>query len=256
MDIDKNSETSHVAMPSAALVTGASRGIGRACAIELSKRGYFILATYSTSADLAQDAVSAIKSIGGDAMAYRLNVADESSVKDFFSTISKQFNLEILVNNAGITKDGLLIRMTDEAFDQVIDVDLRGVFICMREAAKIMIKKRYGRIINIASVVGQSGNAGQANYSAAKAGVIGLTKSVAKELASRNITVNAIAPGYIETDMTNSLPDSVKSAILTHIPMGRVGSPEDVANAVAFLSSDKAGYITGQVLAVNGGLYC
>ncbi len=162
----------------------------------------------------------------------------------------------MLVNNAGITKDGLMLRMKDEDFDRVLGINLRGAFLCLREAAKIMSKQRYGRIINISSVVGQMGNAGQVNYSAAKAGLIGMTKSAAKELASRSITVNAVAPGFIETDMTAALSDEARDAYAKAIPLGRLGSAQDVADAVAFLASDKASYITGQILAVNGGLYC
>ena len=168
----------------------------------------------------------------------------------------ERVELAVLVNNAGITKDGLMLRMKDEDFDRVLGINLRGAFLCLREAAKIMSKQRYGRIINISSVVGQMGNAGQVNYSAAKAGLIGMTKSAAKELASRSITVNAVAPGFIETDMTAALSDEARDAYAKAIPLGRLGSAQDVADAVAFLASDKASYITGQILAVNGGLYC
>lgn len=191
------------------------------------------------------------------ARAFRLDVGDSESVAAFFrDEVRERVELAVLVNNAGITKDGLMLRMKDEDFDRVLGINLRGAFLCLREAAKIMSKQRYGRIINISSVVGQMGNAGQVNYSAAKAGLIGMTKSAAKELASRSITVNAVAPGFIETDMTAALSDEARDAYAKAIPLGRLGSAQDVADAVAFLASDKASYITGQILAVNGGLYC
>jgi len=242
---------------STALVTGGSRGIGKATAIALARKGFQVFLTYVSRPEEGEAVVNAITSSGGKARAFMLDVSDAKAVADFFQNeIRDKVTLAVLVNNAGITKDGLLLRMRDDDFDRVLDVNLRGAFVCMREAAKIMVRQRAGRIINISSVVGQSGNAGQVNYAAAKAGIIGITKSAAKELASRSITVNAVAPGYIETDMTAVLSEEARAAITAHIPMGRTGTPEDVAGAVAFLASPEAGYITGQVLAVNGGMYC
>ena len=205
----------------------------------------------------AEQAVAEITAAGGRARAFALNVGDSEAVADFFAAeIKDKVDLAVLVNNAGITKDGFLVRMKDEDFDKVLAVNLRGAFVCTREAAKIMSKNRKGRIINISSVVGQMGNAGQINYASAKAGLLGLTKSCAKELASRQITVNAVAPGFIETDMTAALNDDVRASYVESIPLKRMGVAQDVAEAAAFLASDKAGYITGQVLAVNGGMYC
>ena len=244
-------------LQSAALITGGSRGIGKACAITLAKAGYTVLLTYVSRPEEAERTVAEIASAGGIAQAFQLNVGDAEAVSDFFNNeIRGKFSLDVLVNNAGITKDTLLIRMKDEDFDRVLQINLRGSFICLREAAKIMMKQRSGRIINISSVCGQMGNAGQANYCAAKAGLIGLTKSAAKELAGRGITVNAVAPGFIETDMTAVLPEEVKKSYVDSIPLKRLGTPQDIADAVAFLASPAAGYITGQVLAVNGGMYC
>ena len=240
-----------------ALVTGASRGIGRAVAHCLARDGFQVYLTYVSKPDEAARVVKEIEEQGGKARAFRLDVSDVQAVADFFAAeIKNAVQLEVLVNNAGITRDGFLIRMQDEDFDRVLEVNLRGAFACLREAAKIMIKQRSGRIINISSVVGQMGNAGQINYAAAKAGLIGMTKSAAKELAGRNITVNAVAPGFIETDMTAALSEEVRAAYAEHIPLKRLGQARDVAEAAAFLASDKASYITGQVLAVNGGLYC
>ncbi len=242
---------------STALVTGGSRGIGLAIAQTLGSAGFHVCLTYASRSEEAQDVVRSITDAGGSAAAYRLNVGDAEEIAGFFKDeIRDKVRLDVLVNNAGITKDGLVLRMKDEDFDSVIGINLRGAFITAREAAKIMTKQRYGRIVNITSVVGQMGNAGQANYAAAKAGLIGLTKSLGKELASRNVTVNAVAPGFIETDMTRALSDAVRGEYQNAIPMKRFGSVEDVAQAVAFLASEKAGYITGQVLAVNGGMYC
>ena len=242
---------------STALVTGGSRGIGRAFAQTLAAAGYQIFLTYVSKPDEAEQTARAILAAGGRARAFRLDVGDSESVAAFFrDEVRERVELAVLVNNAGITKDGLMLRMKDEDFDRVLGINLRGAFLCLREAAKIMSKQRYGRIINISSVVGQMGNAGQVNYSAAKAGLIGMTKSAAKELASRSITVNAVAPGFIETDMTAALSDEARDAYAKAIPLGRLGSAQDVADAVAFLASDKASYITGQILAVNGGLYC
>lgn len=238
-----------------AAVTGASRGIGRAVALELAAQGATVVINYNGSKEKAEEVKAEIEKNGGSASLAKCNVADfaeaENFIKDVIATYGK---IDILVNNAGITKDGLLMRMSEEDFEQVLDVNLKGTFHCIRFAARQMMKQRSGRIINMASVVGVAGNAGQANYAASKAGVIGLTKAVAKELASRGITVNAIAPGFIETEMTGALPEQVKSAAATQIPLGAFGKPEDVAKAVAFLASEGAGYITGQVLHIDGGM--
>ncbi|GAB6124666.1 3-oxoacyl-[acyl-carrier-protein] reductase [Humidesulfovibrio idahonensis] len=243
-------------LPKVALVTGGSRGIGRACAEKLAKDGFEVYVTYVSKPEEAQKTVSAITDAGGEAKAFCLDASNRQAVSAFFTDeIKDKVSLEVLVNNAGITKDGLIIRMKDEDWDRVIQVNLTGAFACLREASKIMVKQRSGRIINIASVVGQMGNAGQANYVAAKAGLIGLTKSAARELAGRGITVNAVTPGFIQTDMTAVLPEAIVSKMLESIPLGRLGAPEDIANAVSFLAGPGAGYVTGQVLAVNGGMY-
>lgn len=243
-------------MPTA-LVTGGSRGIGRAIALRLGREGFQVVLTYVSRPEQAVETVENIRIAGGSAAAFALDVGDSRAVEDFFAAeIRGKLNLAVLVNNAGITQDGLLLRMKDEAFTRVIDVNLRGAFVCTREAAKIMTKKRFGRIVNISSVVGQMGNAGQVNYSASKAGLFGITKSCAKELASRQITVNAVAPGFIDTDMTAGLSDELLAEYQKSIPLQRLGTADDVASAVAFLASENASYITGQVLAVNGGLYC
>lgn len=240
-----------------ALVTGGSRGIGRAISKALARDGFQILLTYVSRAEEAERVVEEIAGAGGAAMAFALNVGDSRAVEDFFAAeIKDKLDLRVLVNNAGITRDGLLLRMKDEQFDEVLNIDLRGAFVCSREAAKIMSRKRRGCIINIASVVGQMGNPGQANYSSAKAGLIGLTKACAKELGSRNVRVNAIAPGFIKTEMTASIDGATLESYAEAIPLKRMGEPEDVADAAAFLASDRAAYITGQVIAVNGGLYC
>ena len=240
-----------------ALVTGGSRGIGRAIALTLAKDGFQVLLTYVSRPEEAEETVAAIRQAGGVAQAAALNVGDAEAVAAFFADqIKDKLQLAALVNNAGITKDGFLVRMKDEDFDRVLTINLRGAFLCTREAAKIMSKNRRGRIVNISSVVGQMGNAGQVNYAAAKAGLLGLTKSCAKELAARNITVNAVAPGFIETDMTATLPDDVRAAYAEAIPLKRMGTAQEIADAVSFLVSDKAAYITGQVLGVNGGMYC
>ena len=226
---------------STALVTGGSRGIGKAIAETLAKAGYQVYLTYVSKADEAEAVARNIVAAGGKACAFRLDVADAEAVAAFFKErIKDQVELDVLVNNAGITKDGLMLRMKDEDFDRVIQTNLRGAFVCVREAAKIMTRQRHGQI----------------NYASAKAGLIGLTKSAAKELAGRNVTVNAVAPGFVETDMTASLPDDVRAAYIDAIPLKRLGTPQDIADAVAFLASPGAGYITGQVIAVNGGMYC
>ena len=238
-----------------ALVTGASRGIGRAIAIRLAAEGCYVVINYNGSKEKAEEVQQEILQAGGQAHIYQCNVADFQACGEMFKdTISKMGHLDILVNNAGITKDGLLMGMSEEDFSKVVDTNLKGTFYCIRHAARTMIKQKKGRIINLSSIVGISGNAGQANYAASKAGVIGLTKSAAKELASRGITVNAIAPGFICTDMTQVLPEQVKEKIWAQIPMGGFGDPQDVAAAAAFFASEEAGYITGQVLMVDGGM--
>lgn len=238
-----------------ALVTGASRGIGRAIALQLAAEGCYVVINYNGSKEKAEEVQQEILQAGGQAHIYQCNVADFQACGEMFKdTISKMGHLDILVNNAGITKDGLLLGMSEEDFSKVVDTNLKGTFYCIRHAARTMIKQKKGRIINLSSIVGISGNAGQANYAASKAGVIGLTKSAAKELASRGITVNAIAPGFICTDMTQVLPEQVKEKIWAQIPMGGFGDPQDVAAAAAFFASEEAGYITGQVLMVDGGM--
>jgi 3-oxoacyl-[acyl-carrier protein] reductase len=239
-----------------AIVTGGSRGIGRSIAEVLADHGWQVFVTYTSKPDLAEEVCAAIAERGGSARAFALDVSDREAVALFFrESIKSKVNLGLLVNNAGVTKDGLLLRMKAADWDQVMQVNLNGAFACLQEAAKIMVRQRYGRIVNISSVVGQSGNPGQANYCSSKAGLIGLTKAAAMELAPRNITVNAVAPGFIATEMTKSLEGQVRDAYLARIPLGRFGRPEDVAETVAWLASERAGYITGQVIGVNGGLY-
>lgn len=236
-----------------ALVTGASRGIGRAIALRLAKDGANVAVIYAGSADKAKAVVNEITALGVNAKAYRCNVADSAAVNETVKAVTNDLGkIDILVNNAGITRDGLMLRMKDEDFDAVLDTNLKGAFNMIRACYSGFIRKKSGRIINISSVSGIMGNAGQANYSASKAGVIGLTKSVARELASRGITCNAVAPGFIQTDMTENLGDN--NPLLNSIPLGRMGKPEDIAAAVAFLASDSAAYITGEVLKVDGGL--
>lgn len=240
-----------------ALVTGGSRGIGACIAKTLGAAGYQVFLTYVSQPAEAEAVARGIVDSGGKARAFALDVGHAEAVSVFFAReIKDRERLDLLVNNAGITKDSLMVRMKDEDFDKVLAVNLKGSFICLREAAKIMCKQRSGRIVNITSISGQMGTPGQANYCAAKAGIIGLTKSAAKELAARGVTVNAVAPGFIETDMTSALPEETRQRYLESIPLRRFGDAQDVADAVAFLASDKAAYITGQVLAVNGGLYC
>ena len=236
-----------------ALVTGASRGIGRAIALRLAEDGANVAVIYAGSADKAEAVVNEITALGVNAKAYRCNVADSAAVNETVKSVTNDLGkIDILVNNAGITRDGLMLRMKDEDFDAVLDTNLKGAFNMIRACYSGFIRKKSGRIINISSVSGIMGNAGQANYSASKAGVIGLTKSVARELASRSITCNAVAPGFIQTDMTENLGDN--NPLLNSIPLGRMGKPEDIAAAVAFLASDSAAYITGEVLKVDGGL--
>lgn len=238
-----------------AVVTGASRGIGRAIAKKLASQGATVIVNYNGSEKLALEVVSEIIDKGGNAKAIQCNVTDYESAGTFITDIVKSYGkLDILVNNAGITRDNLLMKMSEEEFDAVINTNLKGVFNCMKHVSRQMIKQKGGRIINISSVSGILGNAGQANYCAAKAGVIGLTKSFARESASRGITVNAVAPGFIQTDMTEVLSESVKSASLEQIPLKRFGTVEDVAETTAFLASKEAGYITGQVISVDGGM--
>ena len=238
-----------------AVVTGASRGIGRAIACELAKRGIYVVINYAGSKEKAEEVKAEIEADGGEAETVQCNVADFEACQTFLKDVAKKHgHIDILVNNAGITKDGLLMGMSEEDFAKVLDTNLKGTFNCIRHVSRQMLKQKSGRIINMASVVGICGNAGQANYAASKAGVIGLTKSAAKELASRHITVNAIAPGFIQTDMTAVLSDKVKEETAKMIPMGSFGEPEDIAKAVAFLASEDARYITGQVLCVDGGM--
>jgi len=238
-----------------AVVTGASRGIGRSIALALAAGGAKIVAA-DISLEGCQALVAELAALGTEALAVQCNVAASDDAERLIDAAVEKFGrVDILVNNAGITRDGLLMRMKDEEWDAVLTVNLKGAFICTRAASKVMSKQRYGRIINIASIVGQMGNAGQANYCASKAGLIGLTKSNARELARRTITVNAVAPGFIATDMTEALPEKVRQELAAQIPMERLGSADDIANAVLFLASDNSAYITGQVLAVNGGMY-
>lgn len=238
-----------------ALVTGASRGIGRAIAVALAKEGASVAVNYAGNSEKAGQVVSEIKDMGSEAVAIQGDVTDADSVTAMVKNVTEQFGkIDILVNNAGITRDNLLIRMKEEDWDSVINTNLKGVFLCTKAVSRPMMKQRQGRVINISSVVGVSGNAGQANYTAAKAGVIGLTKTSAKELAARGITVNAIAPGFIETDMTNELNEEVGEQMRKQIPLGRFGSPEDVAKTVVFLASEDSGYITGQTIQVDGGM--
>ena len=238
-----------------ALVTGASRGIGRAIALCLAAEGARVAINYAGNVRAAEEVKTAIEAAGGTAILCQADIADSSAVEAMVANVVKEFGtIDILVNNAGITRDALLMRMKDEDFAKVLDTNLKGVFYCTKAVSKLMMKKRSGRIVNMASVVGLVGNAGQTNYAAAKAGVIGFSKSAAKELASRGITVNVVAPGFIGTDMTAGLPESVKEKMLTDIPLSRMGEAEDVANAVLFLTSDQASYITGQVVNVDGGM--
>ena len=238
-----------------ALVTGASGGIGRAIAVALAGAGAYVYVNYNGSQGKAEETVRLIEENGGQGEICKFNVGDfEETNKAVSDIIAAKGRLDILVNNAGITKDGLMMMMTEAQFDDVININLKGAFNTIKAATRTMVKQRSGRIINITSVSGVMGNAGQANYSASKAGMIGLTKSMARELASRNITVNAVAPGFIETEMTAVLSDTVKEAAVKQIPVGRFGQPEDIANMVKYLASDEAAYVTGQVVCVDGGM--
>lgn len=238
-----------------ALVTGASRGIGREIALELARQGANVAVNYAGSEAKALEVVAEIQALGREAFAIQCNVADADAVAGMVKETIDRFNtLDILVNNAGITKDNLLMRMKENEWDDVININLKGVFLCTKAVTRQMMKQRSGRIINISSIVGVSGNPGQANYVAAKAGVIGLTKTSAKELASRGITVNAVAPGFITTDMTDKLTDEVREAMLSQIPLARFGEPGDIANVVVFLASEDSKYMTGQTLHVDGGM--
>ena len=238
-----------------ALVTGAVRGIGKAIALKLAKCGADVVVNYNGSADKAAQVVEEIKELGVKAIAYKANIADFEETQTMMKDIVAQFGrIDILVNNAGITKDNLILRMKESEFDDVININLKGTFNCLKHVSKIMLKQKYGRIVNISSISGVNGTVGQVNYSASKAGVVGMTKTLAKELGSKGITVNAIAPGFICTEMTEVLKDDYKEKILEGIPVKRLGQTEDIANAVAFLVSDEASYITGQTIMVDGGL--
>lgn len=238
-----------------AVVTGGSRGIGRAICIELAKQGANLVVNFSGSEAKAKAVVEEIEALGPKAIAVQADVADSASVDGLMKQALEAFgSIDILVNNAGITRDNLLMRMKEQEWDDVIDTNLKGVFLCTKAVTRQMMKQRAGRIINISSIVGVAGNPGQANYVAAKAGVIGLTKTTAQELASRNILVNAIAPGFITTEMTDALPEALKESMLKQIPLAKLGQPEDIAKAVAFFASDSASYITGQTLHIDGGM--
>ena len=239
----------------AAIVTGGSRGIGRAVCLALAAQGLDIVVNYAGSAAAAAETAALCEEKGVKAITVQADVSTAQGADALFEAAMAAFGrVDVLVNNAGITRDGLILRMTEEDFDQVIATNLKGAFLCAKKAARIMMKQRYGRILSISSVVGVHGNAGQANYAASKAGLIGMTKSLAKELGSRHITANAVAPGFIDTDMTRVLPEAAKTALLGQIPLGALGRPEDIGSAVAFLASEQAGYITGQVLGVDGGM--
>jgi 3-oxoacyl-[acyl-carrier protein] reductase len=239
-----------------ALVTGGSRGIGKAVAMRLASEGYSVIITYVSRPESAEVVCQEIESLGGKARACALDIGSREAIEGLFaSEIKDKVHLDVLVNNAGMTWDGLIVRMKPEQWEKIIQVNLSGAFYCLQEAAKIMMRQRAGRIVNVSSVVGQSGNAGQANYVSAKAALIGLTKTAAQELAPRGITVNAVAPGFIATDMTAALPEEVAAKYMERIPLKRFGTAEDIAATVAFLASEGASYITGQVIGVNGGLY-
>ncbi len=238
------------------LVTGGSRGIGRGICRAFARADNQIYFNFSSAADAAAETEQLVSDAGGNAVAVQVNVAAEKEVAAFVGqALEETGRIDVLVNNAGITRDGLIVRMKPSDWDDVLDINLKGTFNCIKAVTKTMMKQRSGRIVNVSSVVGVSGNPGQANYVASKAGIIGLTKGVAKELASRGITANVVAPGYVDTDMTTALSDKAKEMMVSQIPLGRVGTPEDIAAAVVFLASDQAAYITGQVIHVNGGMY-
>ena len=238
------------------LVTGGSRGIGRGICLAFAHADNHIYFNYSSAGEAASQTEQLVAQAGGTATGIQVNVSSEKEVSEFVKrALDETGRIDVLVNNAGITRDGLLVRMKEADWEDVLNINLKGTFLCIKAVTKPMMKQRYGRIINISSVVGVSGNPGQANYVASKAGIIGLTKGVAKELASRGITANVVAPGYIETDMTADLPDQAKQAMVNQIPLGRAGTPEDIAAAVVFLASDQSSYVTGQVIHVSGGMY-
>ena len=239
----------------AALVTGGGRGIGRAICLALAAQGYDVAVNYAASSAAAEKTAEDCRAYGVQSVTLQADVTDPAACQTLVDTAAKTFGrLDVLVNNAGVTADKLILRMQEEDFDKVINANLKGAFFCCKAACKLMMRQRYGRIVNISSVVGLHGNAGQANYAASKAGLIGMTKSLAKEFAARNVTVNAVAPGFIGTDMTDAMPEAAKQAAMTGIPAGRIGAAEEVANAVAFLAGEGASYITGQVLCVDGGM--
>jgi 3-oxoacyl-[acyl-carrier protein] reductase len=241
---------------SIALVTGASRGIGRAIAVDLARHGSYVIVNYSSSPEAAQETLNQIREVGSDGEVIKFPVQDSQAVEDAFDGIkSRHGRLDILVNNAGISRDGLVLRMKDEEWLATLDVNLNGAFFCSRAAARLMLKAKKGRIVNISSVVGEMGNAGQVPYVSSKAGLLGMTKALAKELASRGVTVNAITPGFIETDMTSALDEKLREEHMKAIPLGRYGQADEVASLVSFLASEQAAYITGQVIGINGGMY-
>jgi len=238
-----------------AVVTGGSRGIGRAICLQLAEKGAKVVINYVSRSDAAEETRAQVEAIGGECLLVKFNVADTSEVQEAFKEIIAECGrIDILVCNAGITRDSLLIKMKEDAWDEVMAVNLKGAFNCIKEGCRPMMKKRWGRIIIVTSVVGFAGNAGQVNYSAAKAGLMGLARSSARELASRGITVNCVAPGFIDTDMTSDLPETVKEKMLAEIPLGVFGQPDDIAGAVTYLASDAARYVTGQAIHVNGGM--
>jgi len=239
-----------------ALVTGGSRGIGRSIALRLAKDGFYVVVNYISNESAAQDVLTEIENAGGKGKIARFDVADFDATQEAIEKIIEELGgLHILINNAGITHDTLILRMKKEEWNNVISINLNGVFNCTKAVTRIMIKQRFGRIINITSVVGETGNSGQTNYAASKAGIIGFTKAAAREMAPRSITVNAVSPGFIETDITMALTDEIRKGYIEKIPLGRFGSPEDISGIVAFLITDEASYITGEVIRVNGGIY-